>query len=249
MRTPARITILGYDGTGDPPDIGDIWRDRVIPELRAQHPDFRASDLNVERHPMRKRGVDRVMEYLHGWFIAKEHNETVPALTRYMQVSRLATAAVSDTACLYGDLARNTTINWLAAHHTFVIATIQARRLLTERAELAQALAARKESAGVCGLHRPGSLTRLYYDAHVPADQQITLPDPDTDHLAIAEFVELSTERFRILRATITGTYPPGFEPTPIDPAAAADQVAAEWAGNPIPISPALVYADRGSRR
>lgn len=60
--------------------------------------------------------------------------------------------------------------------------------------------------------------------------------------------MELSTDRFRTLRATITGAFPPGFEPAPVDPAGAGDEVAAEWAGQRVPVSPALVLADRGSR-
>jgi len=251
MRIPTSITILGFDGTGQTPELSDIWRDKVIPELRDEFPDFQESDLHVEGHRIRRRGTDRVMEYLYAWFIAKAHNDTVPTLTCYIRKSRLADTAVQYVASLYDDLSRNTTINWLAAHHTFVLATIQARRLLTERAQLARTLHARQEQepSSWIRLHQPGSLSRMYYDTFVPADQQLTLPNVHTDDAAVADFVELSTDRFRILRATITGAFPPGFEPTPIDPADAADEVAAEWAGDPVPISPALALADRGGRR
>lgn len=84
MRIPTTVNVLGWNGTGEPPDIQDIWRQIVLPQMRAEFPDFKESDLSVEGHPMRRLGTDRVCELLHAWFIAKEHNDTVPKLTAYV---------------------------------------------------------------------------------------------------------------------------------------------------------------------
>lgn len=247
MRIPTPITILGYDGTGACPEISDVWR-QVIPEARERFPDVDLIAI-LDRgsippgdpdYPVSRWCVDRVMERTYCWFVVKEHNEAIPSLTRYAQLDRETTTAVDHVAGLYADMHKNTTINWLASHHRLVLATIDARRLLTERAELARQL--HDQTGAVAKINRPDGLTRTYYDAHVPADQQLQFPDPEADAGALAEFVELATERFRILRATITGGFPPGFEPAP---AAGADDVAAEWAGTNIPVSPALAYADK----
>lgn len=246
MRQVAPITILGWDGTGPMPDIPDLW-DIVIPKARAHFgADFHTDNLQLtpygqSPHPQFRWSVDRVQEYLCAWLAAKEHNELVPHANRYAETDAACHRATTHASELYDDLHKNTTINWLAAHHRFVLACIAARDILTTRAELAAELAARDTN-----ILQPTnqSLYALHYTAHVPQEQRIQLPTKNTAAEAQAtldDFVALCTRRFETLRATITGTFPPGFAPTMPD-------VTAEWNGDNIPVSPALAYADQAMR-
>lgn len=246
MRRTATISILGYDGTGPCPEIQDIWQ-IVIPEAQQQFPDL---DLKIfeERtpwgqpvHPHREWATDRVMEYMYAWFITQAHNSLVAHANKLANLEDEATRTVATAEQAYADLNKNTTINWLAAHHRYVLACITARNALTRHAELATELAGRDDD-----ILKPvkQSLHAFYYTAHVPEHERIQLPTKNTAasiRQALADFVALCTRRFETLRATITGTFPPGFAPTPAD-------VTAEWAGENIPVSPALVYADQAMR-
>lgn len=241
MRRYATVTILGSDGTGPMPDISDTWR-IVIPEARAQFPDF---DINVldgdtplgqRVHPHRQWCTDRVIERIYAWFAAGEHNTLVAPLNRLHQLGRECPRATAEVDYLYADMDKNTTINWLAAHHRFTKATIRAQALLAEAAELTTELAGRDPSF----LKNDRSPANITYVKHVPADQQIVLPTQaavDRAQLAVTSFVTLSTTRFGILRATLTGAYPPGFQP-------AGTETPTQLTDEPTPIAPALAFAD-----
>jgi hypothetical protein len=245
VRQPTRISILGTDGTGPAPNFDDVWQ-IVIPEAKAHFPDFDIDAVTTktpwgqEPHPQSKWCIDRVMERFHVYFDAAAHNELVAPLARLYELDHECRRAVDEANQLYDDLDKNTTINWLAAHHRFTKATIRARAVLTDRADLTDDLTDRDPDI----LKDPNSaLAALYYTAHVPEDQRIQLPtkaDAGNAKAALIDFTILSNTRFDILRATLTGAYPPGFAPALTDTITELT--------DDTPISPAVAYANQAMR-
>jgi hypothetical protein len=90
-------------------------------------------------------------------------------------------------------------------------------------------------------------MSQQIYTAHVPAEHRITMPDLDDCKVQLASFIETSTERFTTTRATITGGYPAGFEPAPIEhepfERAADDEIT--WMTMPFRATPAVVARER----
>lgn len=234
MPTPTLITIEGFDGTGDPPNIDEIRR-RLWRDVDERFPDATRDDYD-HRQDVRDYSVERFRHHLSAWFVAETHNKAVPAAGQYAELAAAAGAVVAASDSLYADLSKNTTINWLAAHHRYVLATCEARRLLTERNAAAQHLA---ETFAVRDL---AGFSEMLYHQTVPADQRITVPDLDALKLDLANFVETSTERFALLRATVTGGFPDGFQPAGDRPARQGD----EWNGQPLPASDAVAAQQRG---
>jgi hypothetical protein len=235
MATPTTITILGYTGLGEAPTMdelrGHAWR-----ETEERFPGVKKHDYDT-RPEVRSCVVERFSYYLHAWFAAGTHNKAVPAALAYAAVDRAVPAAIARADSLYADLSKNTTINWLAAHHRYVLATCEARQLLTERIAAGESLA-EAYSDGITGF------SQMVYHEHVPAEQRISVPDLDQIRLDLAEFVETRTERFGLLRATITGGYPEGFEPAG-DPSPTS-RASGDWSGKPVPASVAVANTARG---
>lgn len=239
MRTYQRITLFGFDGhEAQSPEIEDIWK-IVLAQAKEQFGD--AFDINQitrryaygeERAPQSRWCLDRVQAHLCGYFVVKEHNSLVSDLNRLETLVRDSVTAITAADQAYADLSKNTTINWLAAHHRYVLAARHTRDLLTERLELATRLAGAGDNLHL--FREPG---RIVYTENVPEANRIQLPGTGTAQAALDNFVATTTERFQILRATITGAMPPGFAP-------AVPDITEEWAGANVPISPALALAD-----
>ncbi len=244
MRRLGPVTVFGIDGTGKAPEMHElqtvIWP-AVIAQARAEFPDFDPTCLDgntpygQKSHPHRTWCTDRVMARFRTWYDLQTHNDIFPLLNTLADLHRDADQAVAESSAHYADLSKNTTINWLATHHRYVLATVRARTLLSQIADLTTTLADRKPD-----ILDAGSAAYHYVYSKVPEDQRIVLPtreQADTAQLNLTAFVELSTTQFGILFATITGGYPPGFTPA-IDPQVAGLLDGADW-----PISPALIQA------
>lgn len=147
---------------------------------------------------------------------ARFHNTLAPLTAGYRNAHRAANHRCREANEAYADLAKSTTTAWHAAHHRFTTATIAARDALAEMVRLAEEL---HDTAAKVRQH---GLTRDY-DKMVPADQRVVLPELDAARLDFAGFVETSTERFAITRATITGDYPTGFAPAEVPAQRAGD--------------------------
>jgi hypothetical protein len=240
MTSPSQISINGWTGDGADPGTEAFWR-RVRADLDVEFPNGYSYD---DDDAVRRFATARFEIHLHSWHMARMHNTVLPATLRYAALDREARAAVARVDGLYADLSKNTTINWLAAHHRFVLATIEARRVLTARAEAAQDLHT-KHAADFTTSRRSLEI----YEQHVHAAQRITIPDPDAARLDLTAFIETSTERFGILRATVTGGYPDGFAPAPAEPATAAppaDRGESDWSGAAWSASVAVANTARG---
>jgi hypothetical protein len=238
------ITILDTDGTGNPfegAEAEKIWP-RAVADAAAELDSFDPAVMHGETprgervHPHRAWVLDRVMARRHAWFAAQAHNDLVPILNGLHDLHRDADQAVAEAGAHYADLSKNTTVNWLATHHRYVLATVRARTLLSRIADLTADLAGRE-----LDILTPRSLGHdLVYTVFVPEAKRITLPtreQADAAKIALTVFVETSTTQFGILLATITGGYPPGFSPA-ADPQIPGLLDGADW-----PISPALVMS------
>jgi hypothetical protein len=238
---PKPIVVDGYDGTPHESDE-DMWR-RIGADLDRQFPDGWHDRYEAKDSEVRDAAVKLFEYHLFIPVMVRHHNATVPAAQRYATLAQLAPRAVAEADSLYGDLDKSTTINWLAAHHRFIKAAVNARRLLTELVDAAIALRDSKLGNEIYG--RANGLTQVYYETHVPAEQRITMPDVDAAELALTEFVETTRERIDILRATVSGGYPAGFAPAPVEPAPAPHgPVDDDWAAD-LPASHAVVAGER----
>lgn len=244
MRRFEPVTILDCDGTGSPfegAEAEKCWP-LALADAAAELDDFDPACMQGrtaygERvHPHRAWVLDRVMVRRHAWFAVNEHNDLVPILNGLADLHRDADRAVAESSAHYADLSKNTTVNWLATHHRYVLATVRARTQLSRIADLTADLAGRQPD-----ILKPRTIGHdLIYTVFVPGADRVILPTPaevDTARLNLTEFVELSTTQFGILLATITGGYPPGFAPA-TDPHVAGLLDGADW-----PISPALIQA------
>jgi hypothetical protein len=209
---PMTVTIAGWTGDEAGPNgpSMDEYRRRLWAQLNADHPGlgqrYDAGDPTAKKI-LTQAGTD----HLHGFFIAHAHRTAAPLANEYATVTVRAQRAVQQAAGEYADLSKNTTVNWLAAHHRFVITTRAARELLERCVDIAEDLHRHEQFLG------GGGVSQRIYAAYVPAEHRITMPDLDDCKVQLASFVELSTERFTTTRATITGGYPAGFEPAPIE--------------------------------
>lgn len=235
---PQPITVDGY--AGDVPEEIEEVGARVDADLDRMFPG--GWHARYEAHDPEVREARRAL-FEHHLFMpraVKCHNDAVPAAQAHASAARLAVLAVAAADQAYAELSFNTTINWLAAHHRYITASIEARRLLTEVVDTATAL-----RDGEFGKEM-AALTLEHYRQHVPAGQRITVPDVDAAELALAEFVETTRERIDVLRATVSGGYPAGFAPLPAEPAPAPSRpVDGDWAAE-TSASTGVVVSGRG---
>jgi hypothetical protein len=236
------VTIAGWtgiEGGADGPSSGEFSR-RLWAKLDADHPDLRER-LDNDDPDARRLLAEVGLDYLHGFFIARAHRAAAPLADEYAKVSAEALRAVQQASTEYADLTKNTTTNWLAAHHRFVLTTQRARDLLERRTEIAQDLHQHEPFLG------DTDPARMVYARHVPAEHRITMPNLDELRLQLANFTETSTERFAATRATITGGYPAGFEPAPIEhepfERPAGEEIA--WTPEQFRAAPAVVAGER----
>ncbi len=195
---PRHLTILGFTGNNDADDWALLQQ--------ARHEFAAAVEAGT---PGRVARLERLIWALGA---TRYHNAAVPAGTEFHQLHHQAHAAMTAATSEYDDLSRNTTVNWLAAHHRFVTATITARDLLERKIRAAEDIHA------VWDTHMNGLTFSGYHDLVDPTDR-ITPPDLDQLRLELATWIETSTTRFTITRITVTGGYPAGFAPTTDTPA------------------------------
>lgn len=216
---PQVIVVDGYDGTIDEDTSTAPVIARVRADLDRQFPDGWHGRYEANDPEVRSLSRDLFQYHLFMPYMVHHHNQAVPLAQRYADLAQLTSRAVAETDAMYADLDKNTTVNWLAAHHRFILAVVEARRLLTELVDAAIALRDSKLAKEINDRH--SKLTAMYYEQHVPAEQHITIPDVDAAELALADFVETTRDRIDILRATVSGGYPAGFAPAPVSPAPA----------------------------
>jgi hypothetical protein len=71
------------------------------------------------------------------------------------------------------------------------------------------------------------------------------MPDDTAHPELLSDFIETGTERFRLLRATVTGGYPAGFEPAD-EPQPAGNPDEDVWTNGTFRATPAVVADERG---
>ncbi len=239
---PPTVTIAGWTGGEHGPNgpSVDEHRRRLWNQLDTEHPGLRqryhAGDPEAAR-TFREVGMD----HLHGYFIATAHRNAAPLANEYADLTTEALRAVHQAANDYTDLSQNTTLHWLAAHPRFVPSTLHARTLLERCIQIAEDLHQHKQF--IAG----DDLSQQIYARHVPAEHRITFPDLDQLRLELGAFIELSTERFAVTRVTVTGGYPAGFEPAPLDiePVTRTDSDTAAWANPTFTTTPAVAATER----
>lgn len=233
---PQTIVIDGYDGSiPEDTSTGPVWA-RAAADLDQAFPAGWNDRYEANDQEVRGQAVELFRYHLFMPSVVRHHNTAVPAAQQHAQATRMARGAVAAADSAYADLNKNTTINWLAAHHRFILAAVEARRTLTEVVDAAIAL-----RDGEFGKEMVG-ITRTYYEQAVPVEQRITLPDVDAAQLELAEFDERTRERIDILRATVSGDYPQGFTPAPAGPRTELAQD--DWADER-PASVAVVAKER----
>jgi hypothetical protein len=227
--TPQTIVVDGYDGSiTEDTSTGPVVA-RVRADLDRRFPDGWQARYDAADRVVRDASVDLFQYHLFMPLVVRHHNAAVPAAQQYATLANAAARAVAEVDSLYADLGKNTTINWLAAHHQFTVAAVKARDLLDSA--LAAAIALRDSGLGKEIADRHSGLTRMFYEREVPAEQRIAIPDVDAVSLALTGFVETTRERLDILRATVSGGYPAGFAPAPTAPAPApTGPVDDDWA-------------------
>lgn len=234
---PSTVTVAGWNGDEhgpNGPDQGPELGQRLLTELEAKNPGI-WDRYQAEDKQARRTFVDYWMESMHGYYTAHAHQLLAPLANEYATLSAQALAAVEQAGAEYDDLSRNTTINWLAAHHRFVLTTQRARTLLEQQIAAAETLREKLTKDRNCYYLGTDTLSREVYFRHVPAEHRITMPDVDQAKTQLANFVQLSTGRFSATRATITGGYPDGFAPPALDtdmPAPPADDEIS-WTATP----------------
>lgn len=247
---PSSVTVAGWNGTehgANGPDHDEKLGRRILEELEAKQPGILAR-YHAEDRDARRAFVDHWLETMHGYYVAYAHIVAAPIANQYATLRTQALAAVEQAGAEYDDLSRNTTINWLAAHHRFVLTTQRARTLLEQQVAVAEQLRHLLTKDRTCYYLATDSLSREVYFRFVPAEDRITLPDVEEVKTQLADFVQLSTGRFSATRATITGGYPDGFAPPAIDtdmPEPDADDEIA-WTSQPYTATPAVVAGERG---
>lgn len=239
---PKTIVVDGYDGSIPEDTSTDPVAARVAADLDRLFPDGWRDRYAAEDRAVRDAAVARFQYHLFVPIAVRHHNAVVPVARQYAVTSQLAGRAVARVDSLYADLDKNTTVNWLAAHHRFVTAAVTAREVLTRAVDAAIAL--RDSDLGKELTGRTNGLTQLYYEQEVPAEQRITLPDVDAAQLALTGFVEQTRERIDLLRATVSGGYPAGFAPAVEPQLAPAGPVDDDWAADR-PASVAVVAGER----
>ncbi len=205
---PQTIVFDGYDGTM--PKNDKAMMTRIAADLDEIFPDGWRDQYEKNNPEVRRAAAVRFEYHLFMPIVVNHHNEAVPIAQRHARAAELARRAVVEVDGLYADLGKNTTVNWLAAHHRFILACKEARRLLTEVVDTATALHDTELAKELDG--RRGGLVSVYY-GRVPTEQRITIPDVEAAGLALSEFVETTGERIDTLRATVSGGYPEGFAP------------------------------------
>lgn len=239
--TPQKIVVDGYDGSApEDTSTGPVMA-RIVADLDRLFPDGWRDRYEAEDPEVRDAATARFQYHLFVPIAVRRHNTAVPVARQYAITSQLAGRAVARVDSLYADLDKNTTVNWLAAHHRFVSAAVAAREVLTRAVDAAIAL---RDSDLGKELTGPNGLTQLYYEQEVPAEQRITLPDVDAAQLALTGFVEQTRERIDLLRATVSGGYPAGFAPAVEPQLAPAGPVDDDWAADR-PASVAVVAGER----
>ncbi len=206
---PNTVEIGGWTGTGPEPKIPQV-RDLAFQELEAIYPAFRAR-YDREDAGMTRIFANKVMELMQGYCVARAHARLAPRANELAHLMRRADAAMAWADEEYVGLSRNTTVNWLAAHHRFTTATLEAKGFLETCIEVATELLGRRELTSFL----TGETNVSIYERHVPAQDRIVLPDVDKLQLKLAGWIEKSTERFEVTRVTITGGFPAGFALAP----------------------------------
>lgn len=246
---PSTVTVAGWNGNehgSNGPDQDHHLAHRLWTDLEAQQPGIRAR-YQADDKTARRAFTDYWMESMHGYYTAHAHQLVAPLTNQYATLSAQALAAVEQAGTDYDDLSRNTTINWLAAHHRFVLTTQRARTLLEQRTAVAEQIREMLTKDRNCHYLGTDSYSREVYAKHVPAEHRVTMPDLEELKSQLANFVQLSTSRFAATRATITGGYPDGFAPPALDTdttTPAADHETA-WTNEPYPATPAVVAGER----
>ncbi len=221
---PMTVEVAGWTGTEPELTIPQLRR-LAFEQLEADRPGFRAR-YDAEEGGATRTFTDKVMELLHGYFIAKAHATLAPRANEFAHLNQLAAAAMAQADEEYASLSRNTTVNWLAAHHRFTTATLAAKGFLESCIEVATELLERRESTSFL----TGELNVSIYERYVPAQDRIVLPDVDKLRVRLAAWMEKSTERFEVTRVTVTGGFPAGFVPAPVESAPAGVEQA--WLGD-----------------
>lgn len=182
MKTPQLIDVPGYEEFGS---RGlDLVRELAYADLDREFPDgwrdrYDRKDREVVDFALRRFDVHLGLPLMLG-----AHNKAVPLAAQYAHACFAAERAIAHTEALYADLSKNTTINWLAAHHRYMLALVRARDLLTARVDAAVALAGSE-------FHEKSKMrTMEFYEEVVAEEQRIQVPNVDTVRLDLAEFVE-----------------------------------------------------------
>jgi hypothetical protein len=217
--------IDGYDGEQL---TDEEHRGRVRADMDRQFPGGWQARWDAGDREVRDAFTRTVRHHVFVPVVVGYHNRAVDAACEYAGLDVLVSRGRWEVDQLYRDLDKNTTVNWLAAHHRFVKTAVSLRDILTRRVAAARSLA-----EGEFGQQMTDPVLAVYEQV-VPAGQRITVPDVDEAELALTEFVEKTRERIDLLRATVTGGYPEGFAPPRPAPSPPAVSVGADpdWDDN-----------------
>ncbi len=214
MNRPHPITITGLPG----PD-----NENIDPHRRAWQEAVDNRNPGDDDDTVSRQAVRLLEQFLWAHAAAAYHNAAVPAATEYHDLILAATNAMATATREYDDLSKNTTINWLAAHHRFILASTEATDLLTK------ALDAATDVHAIWERHMRG-LAVSGYEALVDAADRIIPPDLDSGRLNITTWAETTTRRQALTSATINGHFPAGYAlADPAEPVTRTDDTETVW--------------------